>query len=84
MRMRFSSLEAITSTNDATSTAPLSRNMRPLTPPRNRTPIEIIAITMNAPMSGSRSSRKPVKPSATAIGQTARMKSSFTSILRVM
>ena len=58
--------------------------MRPLTPPRNRMPIAIAAMTMKAPMSGSASSSMPAKASAQAIGQTARMKFSFTSILRTM
>ena len=47
-------------------------------------PIEMIAITMKAPMSGSASSSRPTTPSAMAIGSTARVKLSFTSILRIM
>jgi hypothetical protein len=47
-------------------------------------PIAIMAMTMKAPMSGWRSSSTPTKATATAIGQTARMKFSFTSILRTM
>jgi hypothetical protein len=58
--------------------------MRPLTPPRNRMPIAMVAMTMKAPMSGWRSSSTPTKASATAIGHTAWTKFSFTSILRTM
>ena len=58
--------------------------MRPLTPPRNRMASATAAMTMKAPMSGSASSSTPITPRATAIGQTALMKFSFTSILRTM
>ena len=47
-------------------------------------PIAIAAITTKAPMSGSASSSRPITASATAIGHTALMKSSLTSILRTM
>ena len=47
-------------------------------------PSAIMAMTRNAPMSGSASSSRPMTASATAIGQTACMKFSFTSILRTM
>ena len=84
MRSRRKSLKVIISTKAPISTATLRKNMRPLTPPRNRMPIAIAAITMKAPMSGSASSSMPVKASAAAIGHTARTKFSFTSILRTM
>ena len=84
MRCRRNSLKAIISTKAPTSTATDSRNMRPLTPPRNRMPSAIAAITMKAPMSGSASSSRPMPPSATAIGVTARKKRSRASILRSM
>ena len=58
-----------------------SRNIRPLTPPRNRMPIAIVAITMKAPMSGSASSSTPTTAIAIAIGKTAWTKFSFTSML---
>ena len=44
----------------------------PLTPPRNRMPIAIVAMTMKAPMSARPSSSRPTTPTATAIGSTAR------------
>ena len=62
----------------------MKANMRAFTPPRNKIPMAITAITMNAPISGSHSNNTPMAPTANAIGITARMKSSFTSILRTM
>jgi hypothetical protein len=47
-------------------------------------PSAMAAMTMKAPMSGSASSSTPTTPKATAMGQTALMKFSFTSILRTM
>ena len=58
--------------------------MRALTPPRNRMPIAITAITMKAPMSGSASSSRPTTATAAPMGSTARKKRSLTSILRTM
>ena len=60
MRSARQSLNAIISDERAASTAHTSRNMRPLTPPRNRMPIAMAAITMKAPMSGSASSSRPI------------------------
>ncbi len=74
MRSRRQSLVVIISTKAPTSTAVMSKNMRPLTPPRNRMPIAIVAMTRKAPMSGSASSSSPTKPTATTIGSTARRK----------
>ena len=84
MRWRRNSLNTIISTKAPTSTATLKKNMRPLTPPRNRMPSATAAMTMKAPMSGSASSRMPTTPSATAMGVTARKKFSRASILRTM
>ena len=84
MRSRRHGLSVIISAKAPTSTAAIRKNMRALTPPRNRMPMAITAITMKAPMSGSASSSMPTTASATAIGNTARKKRSFTSILRTM
>ena len=84
MRSRRNGLVAIIKPKAASSTARLRKNMRPLTPPRNRMPSAISAITTNAPMSGSASSSTPMKPSASAIGHTACTNRSLTSILRTM
>ena len=84
MRSRRHSEVAIMSANNSTITAAIRKNMRALTPPRNKMPIAITAITMKAPMSGSARSSKPITATATAIGATARKKCSLTSILRTM
>ena len=84
MRSARQGLEAIISTKAPTSTPMLRKNIRPLTPPRNRMPIAITAITMKAPMSGSASSSRPMTPSATAIGATARTNFSLMSIFLIM
>ena len=70
--------------NAPSSVAIMMANTLPFTPPRNRMPTAISAITMKAPMSGSASSSSPTTPSAIAIGSTARVKLSLTSILRTM
>ena len=70
--------------NAPTTTSAIRKNMRAFTPPRNRMPMAITTITMNAPMSGWASSSMPTTPTATAIGITALKKRSFTSILRTM
>ena len=62
----------------------IRKNMRALTPPRNRMPMAMTAITMKAPMSGCASSSEPTTATAIAIGSTARKKRSLTSILRTM
>ena len=84
MRCARHGLSTIISAKAPASTATPSANMRPLTPPRNRMPSAIMAMTMKAPMSGSASSSRPTTASATAIGHTAWKKFSFTSILRTM
>ena len=84
MRSRRQSDSAIISTKATVITAAIRKNMRALTPPRNRMPMAITAITMKAPMSGSASSSRPTIATAAAIGSTARKKRSFTSILRTM
>ena len=84
MRSRRNGLVAIISAKAPSSTAKLRKNIRPLTPPRNRMPSAVMAMTTKAPMSGSASSNTPMKASATAIGHTALMKRSFTFILRTM
>ena len=58
--------------------------MRALTPPRNRMPIAMVAMTMKAPMSGWRSSSRPTKATATTIGETARKNFSRASMRRTM
>ena len=68
----------------ATSTLEIRKNMRAFTPPKNKMPMAITAITMNAPMSGSASSKLPMMATAAAMGQTALMKSSLSSILRTI
>ena len=84
MRSRRHSLIITIRANAVTTTSTIRKNMRALTPPRNRMPMAITTITMNAPMSGSASSSMPTTANATAIGATARKKRSFTSILRTM
>ena len=84
MRSRRNGLVAIIIPNAASSTVRLRKNILPLTPPRNSTPSAISAITTKAPMSGSASSNTPMKASASAIGHTAWMNRSLTSILRTM
>ena len=84
MRSRRHSLSMTIMLNANTTTAAITKNMRALTPPRNRMPIAMTEITMKAPMSGSASSSRPTMPIANAIGSTARKKRSFTSILRTM
>ncbi len=84
MRSRRHGLVEIISTKAPSSTAVMSENMRPLTPPRNRMPIAMVAMTRKAPMSGSASSSTPTSATATTIGSTARRNFSFTSILRTM
>ena len=84
MRSRRHSEVEIISTKAPISTPVISRNIRPLTPPRKRMPIAIAAITMKAPMSGSASSSRPTTAIEIAIGVTARKKFSFTSIRRTM
>ncbi len=84
MRSARQGLATIISAKAPSRTAVTSANMRPLTPPRNRMPSAIAAMTMKAPMSGSASSSRPVKARATAIGVTARKKFSRVSIFRTM
>ena len=84
MRSRRQGELAIISAKAATSSAAIRKNMRALTPPRNRMPMAITAITMKAPMSGSASSSTPTTATATPIGSTARKNRSLTSILRTM
>ena len=68
----------------AMAMAAMRKNMRELTPPRNSTPMEMVAMTMKAPISGWRSSSRPTTSTAMAMGQTARTKFSRASILRTM
>ena len=68
----------------AMAMAAMRKNMRALTPPRNSTPMEMVAITMNAPMSGCRSSSRPTTSTASAMGHTARRKFSRASIFLTM
>jgi hypothetical protein len=56
----------------------------PFTPPRNSRPIAVAAITMNAPMSGSSSSKAPTKPTAIAIGRKPLAKLCMYSCLRTV
>ena len=84
MRARRQGEVQIMAAKAATRMAAMTKNMRAFTPPRNRMPMAITAITMNAPMSGCASSSEPTTPMATAIGSTARKKRSLTSILRTM
>ena len=84
MRSRRQGLNVTIKVKAPNSTAVIRKNMRPLTPPRNKMDMAIAAITMKAPMSGSANSSKPTTPTATAIGATARKKRSLTSILRTM
>ncbi len=84
MRSRRQSLRAIISPKATSSTVAIRKNMRALTPPRNRMPMAITAMTMNAPMSGSASSSRPTTATATPMGATARKNRSLTSILRTM
>ena len=58
--------------------------MRAFTPPKNKMPMAMVAITMNAPMSGSASKNTPANPMAAPMGSTALKNFSFTSILRTM
>ena len=55
-------------TNSSAIVADRPANSLTLTPPRNSRPIATTAITMNAPRSGSSSSRPPTRPTANAIG----------------
>ena len=84
MRSRRHSLKTIMSKNAPINTTLMSKNIRMLTPPKNKMPMAMTAITMKAPMSGSAKSKIPVKPTATNMGATARLKLSLTSILRTM
>ena len=68
----------------ATSAAPITAITFRLTPPRNRMPIAITAITISAPMSGSRIRRMPIGSTARIMGRMALTNFSFTSILRTM
>jgi crotonobetainyl-CoA:carnitine CoA-transferase CaiB-like acyl-CoA transferase len=70
--------------NAAARIVAMRKNIRAWTPPRNRMPMAITAITMNAPMSGSASNKTPTTPTATPMGSTARQNFSLTSILRTM
>ena len=65
-------------------TTAMRKNMRALTPPRNRMPMAMVATTMKAPMSGSRISSTPTKATATTIGVTARKNFSRVSMRRTM
>ena len=84
MRSRRHSLKAIISTNAMISTKAIKKNIRALTPPKNKMPMAIMAITMKAPMSGSASNSDPTTATATPMGATALKNFSFTSILRTM
>ena len=84
MRSRRQSENQTMQANAITRISAIRKNMRAFTPPRNRMPMAITAITMNAPMSGSASSNAPTTATAMPIGSTARKKRSFTSILRTM
>ena len=84
MRSRRHSLDAMIKAKATTRIVAIKKNMRALTPPRNKMPMAMTAITMKAPMSGSASSSTPTSPTATPMGKTARKKRSFTSILRTM
>ena len=84
MRSRRQGEAQIMAAKMPTSTKAMRKNMRAFTPPRNRMPMAMTAITMKAPMSGCASSSRPTTPTATPMGRTARKKRSFTSILRTM
>ena len=84
MRSRRRSSKAMMTAKVATITVAIRKNMRALTPPRNRMPIAMTAMTMKAPMSGWRSSSAPVKATAATIGHTARKKFSRVSMRRTM
>ena len=70
--------------NASTKMKAIKKNIRALTPPKNKMPIAITAITIKAPMSGSASSSAPTMATAAPIGKTARKKRSLISILRTM
>ncbi len=84
MRSARHGLNTIIATKAPSNTRVTRKNMRPFTPPKNKMPNAMAAMTMNAPMSGSASSSKPITASAMAMGVTARRKFSFTPILRTM
>ena len=84
MRSRRHSDEAMMSANTPINNAAITKNMRAFTPPKNKIPMAITAITMKAPMSGSASNNKPTMATAVAMGVTAEKNFSFTSILRTM
>ena len=84
MRSRRQGLVAITMANAPTTRAPMRKNMRAFTPPRNKMPMAMTTITMKAPMSGSANSNMPTTNTAAAMGNTARKNRSFTSIFRTM
>ena len=67
-----------------TTSSAIRKNMRAFTPPKNKMPMAMTTITMNAPMSGSASSNTPTTSTATAMGITARKNRSFTSMRRTM
>ena len=68
MRSRRQGLRPTIRPKAPISTAVISANMRPLTPPRKRMAIAMVAITMKAPMSGSASKSTPTRPTANAMG----------------
>ena len=84
MRSRRQGEVAIMATKANTTSAPMPKNMRALTPPKNKIPMAMMTITKKAPMSGSASSSTPTISTANAMGSTARKKRSFTAMRRTM
>ncbi|MNX12852.1 hypothetical protein D3C86_426430 [compost metagenome] len=84
MRSRRHGLLATMEPKATTTSVAITKNMRAFTPPRNRMPMAITAITMKAPMSGSAITSMPTTTTAMPIGSTARKKRSLISILRTM
>ena len=84
MRSRRQSLSKMMRAKMLVRMVAMRKNMRAFTPPRNRMPMAMTAITIKAPKSGSPSSSAPTTPTAMAMGATAERKRSLTSILRTM
>ena len=84
MRSRRHSDDAMINTKTPAIKNDINKNIRAFTPPKNKMPMAITAITMKAPMSGSTSSNPPTTATAAAIGKTAAKNCSLISILRTM
>lgn len=71
-------------TKIAVSMAPMPPNQMALTPPRNRIPMAMQTITPKAPRSGSISSSRPTKLTASAIGMKPLVSLCMYSCLRTV